>query len=90
MKGGADGANSKMEPWRRLRSCLGRHGGGWGADVVGGESGRSHSTSWGVVPRTAPSLRVERMSLVRWRESSVLKVGGGAHAFIFMTVVWGR
>ena len=31
----------------------------------------------GVAPRTAPSFREERMTRIRWAESSLLVVGGG-------------
>lgn len=75
MKGQAAGEYSKMEPWRRLRSRGGRS---VEEERVGGERGQSLSTSCGVVPRTSPSLRVERMRRVRWWESRVLNVGGGA------------
>ena len=34
----------------------------------------------GVAPRTAPSFREERMTRVRWTESSLLVVGGGGGA----------
>lgn len=64
-----------MEPWRRLRSRGGRS---VEEERVGWERGQSLSTSCGVVPRTSPSLRVERMRRARWWESRVLNVGGGA------------
>jgi hypothetical protein len=49
----------------------------WAFEPTGSRVMGSWSTRWGVVPRTAPSFRVERMRRVRWWESRTFAVGGG-------------
>ena len=71
-------ANTRAALLVRVRDGVDRGKGALACVEKGNGAGGAASTRRGVVPRTAPSLRVERRRRARSAGASAFRVGGGA------------